>query len=147
MRSHDKTRNDRPCSLIGELVVPTKLGIHLCRVRLRVICLEMKNANVLMRGAACSQLNQLVPHSPQPVLTLMDRQPMAQVAQRMRQTKAVHTHQNWPYAPVRHSVLRLLRSIHNLPQCKCILGFRGILHQCNMQYAILQKNIALKYVT
>ncbi len=35
-----------------------------------------------------------------------------------------------------------------LPCWNCVyMLLRGILHQCNMQYAILQKNIALKYGT
>ncbi len=62
-----------------------------------VICLEMKNTNMLMRGARHPySWIRLVRRLPWLVLTLMDQQPMAQVAHRMRRTRAI-TLQNWPY--------------------------------------------------
>ncbi len=81
----------------------------LCR---NVICLETKNANVLTRDVACSQL-----------IWLVWWQPMAQVTQRMRWTEAVHACQNWLYTLAHCSMLRLLHSMRNLPQRKCILSF------------------------
>ncbi len=38
-------------------------------------------------------------------------------------------------------------SDHSAVYCILDTTLRGILHQCNMQYAILQKNIALQYST
>ncbi len=86
--------------------------------RCNVICHETKNANLLMRGVACSQLIRLVWHSPRPVLTLMGQQPM----------KAVHACQNWAYTLAHHGTLRLLRVMHSLPRCKRISGFTDSLH-------------------
>ncbi len=82
-----------------------------------------KNVNVLMRGMACSQLIWLVRRSPWLVLILMDWQPMAQVAQRMRQTESICARQNWPYTLAHCSVLRLFHSVCGLPRCKRIPGF------------------------
>ncbi len=84
-----------------------------------VICLEVKNANMLKRGVACSQLIRLVQRSPWPVLTLIDRQPMAAVVSHMKRTEAIHAHRNWLYTLAHCGALRLLCSMCGLSWFEC----------------------------
>ncbi len=88
-----------------------------------VICLKTKNANMLTRSIACSQLVRLVWRSPWPLLVLMDRLLMAQVTQCLRQTEAVLPCRNWTYTLAYCGVLRLLHSMCGLPRRKCIPSF------------------------
>ncbi len=68
--------------------------------------------------------------TPQPVFTLMDQQPMAQLAQYTRQTEAVCTRQIWKYTLAHHGALRLLRSMRGLPRRKYIPGLSDIGFTC-----------------
>ncbi len=122
------------------------------------ICLELFRGSV-----ACLQLSRLVWHvikstccqillkdsdhtahewgTPRLVLTLMDWQPMAQVAQRIKQTEHIRTRQNWPYTLVRRGAPRLPHSVRGLPRRKCIPGLRNFI-----LYKFCLKHLSIQWI-